>query len=354
MKINSIFLQAFTLLFLLMMHDPSFAMESGVLASGSDSLSVAGEIPPLHATILSGGSESLESLLGQNSDLSMMHNGMTVLHRAALVGNEELVKKLILLKAPVDVQDFFGNTPLLLAVREGHAKVVRALVRSGALIDLKNSKGRDACYYALKKCALKDPVSLKMMRYLILSDQVSELWKLFFERVVKVDQFRGYKLSYVCSQLWFLAVGSGNRDFVKFLLSLGVDITTQQDSDSVTALQLAASKGLRDMVVLIMERSRANQAHPGDRMAALRRIVTRKQPNDKDLAGKLDSVITELFDSLDDLLEWSPTIKYQSRRLMSRAALFCIGQRKMDGITRYYCFSTIRRQELSDFLIRKA
>jgi ankyrin repeat protein len=104
-----------------------------------------------HAAILAGDLKRLDALLDENPDLSVLHNGMTVLHCAALV--------------------------------------------------------------------------------------------------------EGRRLNGVYVQLWFLAVGSGNREFVAFLLSLVIDIGLQRERDRATAFQVAAAKGLRDMALFPMERN---------------------------------------------------------------------------------------------------
>ena len=68
----------------------------------------------------------------------------TVLHIAAERGDLAMMVLLLELNANCDVQDSAGDTPVHLAVREGHLQVVRVLLSQGADVRQQNNQGFDA------------------------------------------------------------------------------------------------------------------------------------------------------------------------------------------------------------------
>lgn len=86
-----------------------------------------------------------ELLLAKNADVNAQadmrlvedheyihYSNVAALHYAAAAGDEEMVKLLLKHGALIDIQNAFGETPLLLAVWKGHAKVVKILRDHGA------------------------------------------------------------------------------------------------------------------------------------------------------------------------------------------------------------------------------
>ena len=49
----------------------------------------------------------------------------------------------------MDGRDQFGNTPLIIACQNGHARLVKALLRHGAVIDAANKSGNTGLHYAV-------------------------------------------------------------------------------------------------------------------------------------------------------------------------------------------------------------
>ena len=74
-----------------------------------------------------------------------IYQGMTVLHWAASNGWDKVVQKLLEKGASVDIG---GDTPLVLAVIRGHAKVVRILLAHGANKDALDTDGRTPLIWA--------------------------------------------------------------------------------------------------------------------------------------------------------------------------------------------------------------
>lgn len=75
--------------------------------------------------------------------------GSTPLHCAAAVGQLAVVKRLLELKVPVDILDFFYSTPLFRAVRGGHVEVAGTLVDHNA--NLKHVNGHGYTVFTVPK-----------------------------------------------------------------------------------------------------------------------------------------------------------------------------------------------------------
>ncbi|CAM8976872.1 unnamed protein product [Rhodiola kirilowii] len=121
------------------------------------------------------------------------YDGRTPLHLAASRGYEDIASFLIQEGTDVDLPDNFGNTPLLEAIKNGHDRVASLLVKEGASL--------------------------------------------------KFDDAGGF----LCT-----AVSKGDTDFVKRILSSGVD-PNSKNYDHRTPLHVAASEGLYLMVKLLVE-----------------------------------------------------------------------------------------------------
>ncbi|OBZ70171.1 Protein phosphatase 1 regulatory subunit 12C [Grifola frondosa] len=74
--------------------------------------------------------------------------GKTALHKAALKGNEELVRMLCDLGADYDLADNDGNTPLHHASAWGHIPVVQLLIERGCQYSARNNEGFTPSDYA--------------------------------------------------------------------------------------------------------------------------------------------------------------------------------------------------------------
>ncbi len=61
------------------------------------------------------------------------------MHEAAAKGDDDVVKSLLGVRAPVDAKDDRGNTPLHLACQNGHFGVSEKLIEERAPLDWKNS-----------------------------------------------------------------------------------------------------------------------------------------------------------------------------------------------------------------------
>lgn len=105
---------------------------------------------PLHVAIENGRNEICQFLVGITDLTIQDHGGWTVLHWAANMGSEELVK--IILDADSEVIrscDYNWRTPLHLAAIRGKADVVKAFVHAKADLEAIDDDGKTALNLAL-------------------------------------------------------------------------------------------------------------------------------------------------------------------------------------------------------------
>ncbi|KAJ4960497.1 hypothetical protein NE237_020407 [Protea cynaroides] len=136
----------------------------------------------------------LKSLIHAGADPNKTdYDGRSPLHLAALRGFEDIIFFLIQKGVDINISDKFGNTPLLEAIKNGHDRVASLLVKKGATLNIDDAGN----------CLCK-------------------------------------------------AVASGDKDFLKLLLSHGID-PNSKDYNHKTPLHVAAADGLYLMAKVLIE-----------------------------------------------------------------------------------------------------
>nr|XP_023922009.1 potassium channel SKOR [Quercus suber]POE98457.1 potassium channel skor [Quercus suber] len=121
------------------------------------------------------------------------YDGRSPLHLAASRGHEDITLFLIQEGVKINIRDNFGNTPLVEAIKNGHDRIASLLYKEGASLMIDNPG------------------------------------------------------SFLCT-----AVAKGDSDFLKRILSYGID-PNSKDYDHRTPLHVAASEGLYLMAQLLLE-----------------------------------------------------------------------------------------------------
>jgi len=105
---------------------------------------------PVADAAMRGELDRVRELLRTGADVNAAQgDGMTALHWAAELGDEELSEVLIFGGAHLEAMTRLGKfTPLLVASRSGHSGVVGSLIDAGASVDAKTTTGEAALHYA--------------------------------------------------------------------------------------------------------------------------------------------------------------------------------------------------------------
>jgi ankyrin repeat protein/beta-lactamase regulating signal transducer with metallopeptidase domain len=195
--------------------------------------------------------------------------GFAKLHRAAVGGHLDDVKALVNSGANVDVrQGKFKGAPLQYAAAQGHAEVVKFLIESQARVDSADTFGRTPLMWAATHGHL-EVVQLLMnhgadrnartntgwtpLRYAIQSENV-ELIK-FLKGQATLNELDGDGFSEL-----HRAASGGHADRARILLDAGADVNVRQATFKGTPLQYAASSGHAEVVKLLLDRDAAIDA----------------------------------------------------------------------------------------------
>ncbi|MCW7460208.1 ankyrin repeat domain-containing protein [Leptospira bandrabouensis] len=106
---------------------------------------------PLFWAVQGGSIDFVKSIVKAGADLEARNEfGQTPLILAVLVKNEMMVQELISLGSDINCADSLeGQTPLILAARDGSLEIVKILLKNKANPNLKNKKGQSALSLAL-------------------------------------------------------------------------------------------------------------------------------------------------------------------------------------------------------------
>lgn len=124
------------------------------------------EYLPMHKAVLSGRLKIVQMLFEELADLTQQidSRGRTLLHMAAVSGRVDITRYLVERTTAldqavgegetkaIDFKDENSQTPVILAVRMGHADVARYLAQSGANILMWDGVGKTALHYAVANC----------------------------------------------------------------------------------------------------------------------------------------------------------------------------------------------------------
>lgn len=173
----------------------------------------------------------------------------TLLHLAAIHGHVEMI--LYFLSSycfNAGKMDLEGKNALHYAVIHGSAKTVEAITKyiKYSVVDIADRSGMKPSYYAAKMG------NVEILRILLAEKQTAETIYLDNERV-----FPGNKT------IMHLAVESGNKDVVEYLLSFSKDnyyLLSFTDNEESTSLHIAAKNGFADIAILLLKHGASIEA----------------------------------------------------------------------------------------------
>jgi len=183
--------------------------------------------------------EGIKSIVGSVEDVNSirMKNGTTALHLASSLGEPEIVRYLLEMKAEVNARDSTGGTALMSACMPGYTapanyeEIVSQLLRAGAEVDFQETgKGQFKGTTALMKASLfGQAIIVKLLTEAKAS--------------VNIRDAKGWTAV-------FYAVDADSPETVAALIKAGAD-TKLKDKRGKTALEFAQKKGNAKLIELL-------------------------------------------------------------------------------------------------------
>ncbi len=229
-------------------------------------------LSPVHLAAIFNRPKILEWLLDQGADTDDKDDfGGLPIHKAAFVGSLGCVQVLVNKRAFVKAEDIDGNTPLQLAMKEGHWDVADYLLTNNVLkadLDTVNLAGENSLWFAVSRCNrrftklfLESPMCVSALTAVSGPNKWNVLMRALFEldegaeEVLKVlvDAMvaRGVGLNHRAADgknAAFVAAFKGNSTILQYLGSRGCDLLAEDDNAN-TALHFAGVIMLAELLV---------------------------------------------------------------------------------------------------------
>jgi ankyrin repeat protein len=227
-------------------------------------------------SIESGNINQMEYLISLGADLLLPDMyGETPLVKAAEIGNEMVVDKLLVLGSPPD--SCYGASPLYLATKKGHIQVVKCLIMAGSKVDWQHENGltplmeaSSVGYFELVQLLIESGADLsivddhdckaityasfngyvEIVNYLGRFSSKDELEEAIYEATegkgAKVRKKREGRVSKL-----YNAVKTNNLTELELVLKLGIDVNTK-DNAGKTALNYARENQYLKVIELLL------------------------------------------------------------------------------------------------------
>ncbi|XP_064106002.1 ankyrin-3-like [Macrobrachium nipponense] len=273
---------------------------------------------PMHAVILTRlrrkdriCSKVLEVLLESGGDVEGGSEGEntgeagTLLHAAAFAGCLDCVRVLLKRSAKLETKNFYGKTPLQIAIEENHVDIVSFLVDNNACMETTDSRGQRPLHYAIMSDSpvlveeilrsgadrnARDKDGNTYFQFAVIKRRYQALDALVKEKVVDVGEEQ--QAIHYCASV-------GDQAAIDVLLDNAFNINAT-DAKGRTALHLAISSGHESLVLHLLanggsaRRADDNGATPlhyavrwGGSDALLRRLLKQKgNVNEVDRLGR--------------------------------------------------------------------
>jgi len=200
----------------------------------------------LEYSILNANTEIFYFLLSHEANVNINREGFTLVHAAAISGNEMILKELIKkgLKPKINSKDEGGRTPLLWAAQEGNKSIAAKLIELGADIDSSDNEGFTALEIAT-------------------SENSVDFVKMLIESGVDVNKTTvdgGRAIHAACA--W------GNMEVLELLINAGA-IVNIQDNEGMTPLHFACEHCFSEIAeLLLLKRAEFNYKNAEGRTAS--------------------------------------------------------------------------------------
>ncbi|XP_046337771.2 ankyrin repeat domain-containing protein 17-like [Haliotis rufescens] len=222
------------------------------------------KMTPAMTAAVKGQKEVVELLVSKGADVTLLDKGNnTLLHLACRGGNVEVVK-FVLSQGMVSINNRCWNqmTAVMTAAVKGHKEVVELLVSKGADVSLLTIGKNTLLHLACKGGNVEVVKFVLSLGTLSIN---SRGWKRMTPAMTAADKGHKEVVELLVSKgadvtlldkghdtLLHFACRGGNVEVVKFVLSLDIVDINARNSKSQTAANIATSRGLRDIIHLLV------------------------------------------------------------------------------------------------------
>ncbi len=215
-------------------------------------------VQDIHKAAEAGDLAKVKMLIEKNPELikTLDSDGETPLHLAIWEGHDEIVKLFLSVIKDVNLKNARGSTLLLYAAYQGRKNIAELLLERGALFDLKNVYGRYPVHYAAREGhkGVLEMMIEKGANINIMSDEgLTPLeWALDQRHKSVIDLLLEYKVKLHAKsekgiRMLHTAAVLGYKMLVDRLISQGVDIHSK-DARGGNLLHNAAAGGMLDLI----------------------------------------------------------------------------------------------------------
>ena len=198
-------------------------------------------VSQLHAAVKKGNKDDVKRLIAEGANVNLEdYYGNTPLHIAAFNGQVEI--SVLLVEASADLEAgargypdnrYLDSTPLMVAAQKGQAKIAKVLIDAGADVNAKNNTVVGSKFSAIQWAAF---------------DGHTEIVRLLLASGVDLNAKGGRRLETPL----IMAAQKGHTGTVELLISEGADINSR-DFFGKTPLHQAAIAGNSELVRLLLE-----------------------------------------------------------------------------------------------------
>lgn len=227
----------------------------------------------LHTATNMGNTTLMEILLKAGADPNVRTNKwFTPLHDAAKRPDESVVKVLLDYEADPGLPDIEGQTSLHLALRQQDdgSEVTKLLIQragSDVLNQLENPPRVDDTNHRGDTPTPPEEERGQSGIHIAVMRLHEQSLKWLLKHGADIDKINDYRETALEIAIFNLKEGdAGTGTMVPILIAEGVDVNRQAEEDGWTALHLAASRGLRDVVTLMYKKAKGtpNRYIPND------------------------------------------------------------------------------------------
>ncbi len=199
----------------------------------------------LQIASLKGDCNEILRLMAKGADVNnFIGKNARPLQYAVAEGKKPAAEILLLLGASPDLTDYYGNTPLIVAVRANNLEISELLIRYGAGITVGDNKGSTPLHHSAA------------LGFFYLADML-----LYYESPMEVYDAEG-------NTPLMISVWAGYHDITDLLLSAGTD-PNAADKKGFTPLMMAAQNGDTLMLRLLLDNGADLYATNSDGLNAL-------------------------------------------------------------------------------------